>query len=155
MAFDKLIKNIQRLTDVDPVLTQKLKKYTFEMIGACIDVHKDMGPYLNEYMYQEALAISLKEHGFTGENVKREYYFTTEFHGHKIQHPHKVDFFVNQKVYIECKAIEHLGPEQRQQLWNYMRLSKVRIGILYNFAPFHDECEKYYLDTDNQILYAF
>lgn len=155
LPFDKLIKNIQKLTDADPVLAAKLKKYIYEILGACIEVHKDMGPYLNEYMYQEALDICLEEHGFTGENKVREYYFTTDFHGKPIKHKHYVDFFVNQKVFIECKAIEHIGPEQRQQLWNYMRLSKVRIGILYNFAPFHDECEKYYLDTDNQILYAF
>lgn len=45
--------------------------------------------------------------------------------------------------------------EHRQQLWNYMRLTKNRIGILYNFAPFRDECEKYYLDVDNQVLYTF
>lgn len=56
---------------------------------------------------------------------------------------------------MECKAVEHLGAEHRQQLWNYMRLSGVRIGILYNFAPFRDECEKYYLDPEKQILYAF
>lgn len=155
LPFDKLVKNIQKLSDHDPILMNKIRKYIYEMIVACIDVHKGMGPYLNEYMYQEALDISLEEHGFKDDNKVREYYFAVDYHGKKIPHRHYVDFFVNRKVFIECKAIGHLGSEQRQQLWNYMRLTGVRIGILYNFAPFRDECEKYYYDPDSQILYAF
>ena len=64
-------------------------------------------------------------------------------------------FEVNEKVLIECKAIGHLGSEQRQQLWNYMRLSGIRVGILYNFAPIKDECEKYYYDPEQQAIFMF
>ena len=56
---------------------------------------------------------------------------------------------------IDCKAIECIGAEQRQQLWNYMRLTKISIGILYNFAPVHDQCERYYLDNKTGNMYAF
>ena len=66
-----------------------------------------------------------------------------------------MDFYVRGKVFIECKAVASLGPEQRQQLWNYMRLTKVRIGILYNFAPIRDQSEHYYLDTNTNIMYFF
>ena len=45
--------------------------------------------------------------------------------------------------------------EQRQQLWNYMRLTSTRIGILYNFAPVKDECERYYLDATTGMMFAF
>ena len=44
---------------------------------------------------------------------------------------------------------------KRQQLWNYMRLTKISIGILYNFAPVHDQCERYYLDNKTGNMYAF
>lgn len=114
-----------------------------------------MGPFLNEYMYQEALDICFEEHGITGNDKIKEFYFTARFHGKEIKHPHRVDFLVRHKVFIECKAIEAIGTEQRQQLWNYMRLANIRIGILYNFAPIIDQCERYYYDTDSQRMYTF
>ena len=43
----------------------------------------------------------------------------------------------------------------RLQLWNYMRSAGVRIGILYNFAPVMDECEKYYFDPEIRTISYF
>jgi len=154
-AFNKIINHIKKLVDVDPQLRNQLQHYCYDIQGACQEVHRDMGPFLNEYMYQDALNICLEEHGIVGDDKEREYYFTTQFHGKDIKHPHKVDFFIRKKVFVECKAIEHLGPEQRQQLWNYMRLSDVRIGFLYNFAPIKDECERYYYDPKTQVMYMW
>ena len=143
---------IKNLQTENPELCTKLKRYCYDLNGCCQTVHSELGPYLNEYMYQEALEIMLNEKNIP---YQREYYFSVEFHGHIIKHRHYVDFFVKDKVYIECKAVESLGSEQRQQLWNYMRLSKVRVGILYNFAPTRDQCEHYYLDTDTDVMYCF
>ena len=143
---------IKKLAEYDPELMVKLKKYCYDINGCCQIVHKEMGPFLNEYMYQEALAIVMKEKNIS---FDKEYYFSVEFHGQRINHKHYVDFRVNEKAFIECKAVDSLGPEQRQQLWNYMRLTKTPIGILYNFAPIHDQVEHYYLDTNSGIMYMF
>ena len=141
-----------RLSEVNPELCERLRRYCYDIVGLCQSVHKEMGPFLNEYMYQDALEILLKE-----QNVShtREYYFSVDFHGQRIQHKHYADFLVKDKVLVECKAIEALGPEQRQQLWNYMRLTKLRVGILYNFAPIKDQCERYYLDVDTDQMFMF
>lgn len=155
MDFSKIVTNIGKLIDVDSHLCHQLREYTYDIVGCCQEVHKEMGPFLNEYMYQDALNICLEEHGFTGDNKAKEYYFTTQFHGKTIRHPHKVDFLVNKKVFIECKALKSIGSEQRQQLWNYMRLSGIRIGILYNFAPIKDQCERYYFDPAKKMILAF
>ncbi|WP_081778490.1 GxxExxY protein [Prevotella brevis] len=56
---------------------------------------------------------------------------------------------------VECKAVADIGSEQRQQLWNYMRLANKPIGILYNFAPVKDQCEKYYYDVKSKTISAF
>lgn len=144
--------HIKQLNEVDPILCKKLKTFCYDLNGCCQTVHKELGPCLNEYIYQDALEIIFKERNI---QYLREYYFSVEFHGVKIRHKHFVDFFVKDKVLIECKAIERLGLEQRQQLWNYMRLTKVRIGILYNFAPPHDQSEHYYLDTDSNTMFFF
>ncbi len=155
IPFNKLVRNIQQLQEVDPILCNRLRQTVYDIVGCCMEVHRDMGPYVNELMYQDALNITFEEHGITGENKKKEYYFTTQYHGVTISHPHKVDFFVNNHVFVECKAVEALCSEHRQQLWNYMRLTGVQIGILYNFAPFKDQCEKYYLDTERQVMFMF
>ena len=144
--------HVKNLNKVNPLLCQQLRQYCYELNGCCQTVHHELGPYLNEYMYQDALEIVFKERMVT---YKREFYFSVEFHGQKIQHKHYVDFLVYDRVYIECKAIDCIGSEQRQQLWNYMRLTNVRIGILYNFAPIRDQSEHYYLDTETNDMYFF
>lgn len=144
--------NIAKLADINPALSTQLKNHCYTIVGLCQQVHRELGPFLNEYMYQEALDISLEENNI--ERVK-EYYFSVMFHGRQIKHKHYADFLVNKDTLIECKAIERLGTEQRQQLWNYMRLTNVCIGILYNFAPVHDQCERYYLDNNTGIMFTF
>jgi GxxExxY protein len=144
--------HIAKLSDINPSLVTDLRNQCYTIIGLCQQVHREMGPFLNEYMYQEALDILFEENHI--EKV-REYYFSVTFHGRQIKHKHYVDFLVNNDILIECKAIECLGTEQRQQLWNYMRLTKISIGILYNFAPAHDQCERYYLDNKTGNMYAF
>lgn len=155
MDFQRLVKSVQKQKEVDEDLCMKLRNYVYPLVGACQEVHKEIGPFVNELTYQDALLEELNRRGYVGEDCRKEFYFKVPYKGKMLEHPHKVDFFVLNKVYIECKAIDSLGPEQRQQLWNYMRLTKNRIGILYNFAPYRDECEKYYLDPDKQVLYAF
>ncbi len=56
---------------------------------------------------------------------------------------------------MECKAIEELSNYERLQLTNYMRNAGIRIGILYNFAPVKDECEKFYYDPENNSISYF
>ena len=103
-------------------------------------------------MYQDALEILFNENSIS---YTREYLFTIDFHGQRIKHKHFVDFYVQDQVFIECKAVESVNANHRQQLWNYMRLTKTRIGILWNFAPIRDQSEHYYLDIDTNIIYAF
>lgn len=138
--------------EIDLNLANKLKAYVFDIIGCSIAVRKEMGPWLNEYVYQDALEIALNEKDIP---FIREYRFHTAFHGHTLGHHHQVDFFVKNKVFIECKAVSALTTDHRQQLWNYMRLTNIHIGILYNFAPTRDQCEKYFYDTDSGTMSLF
>lgn len=66
-----------------------------------------------------------------------------------------MDFLCKGNVVVGCKAIAALGTEQRQQLWNYMRLTNTPTGVLFNFAPFKDQCEKYYYDVNTKTIAAF
>ena len=145
--------SIKKLAECNPTLCHKLKQFCYDINGCCQTVHSEMGPWLNEYMYQDAMEIILEERKI--KPFEREHYFSVEFHGERIRHRHFVDFFIKDKVYIECKSVESLCSEHRQQLWNYMRLTKIRIGILWTFAPVRDQSEHYYLDTDTDEMYVF
>lgn len=138
------------------ILTQelktKLKSYVYNVVGCCQEVHREMGCWLNEYVYQDALAVCLAEKSIP---FQKEYRFVSEFHGKPLGHQHQLDFLINNNIIIECKAIKEITTEQRQQLWNYMRLTKICIGILYNFAPVKDQCEKYYYNLETGIVSLF
>lgn len=132
--------------------TAQLKSYVYDIVGCCQEVHRELGPWLNEYIYQDALRVSLEEKHIS---FAKEYYFQVLYHGQPLLHKHYMDFLCKGKVAVECKAIAAIGAEQRQQLWNYMRLTNTPIGILYNFAPAKDQCEKYYYDVNNKGIVAF
>ena len=139
-------------TSIDAETIAKLKAHVYDIVGCCQEVHRELGPWLNEYVYQEALMVLLQE-----KNIPfiKEYYFQVSFHGHPLPHKHYMDFLCKDNVVVECKAIADIGSEQRQQLWNYMRLANKPIGILYNFAPVKDQCEKYYYDVKSKTISAF
>ena len=141
--------NLFARKQIDPVLANKLKKYVYEIVGCCQEVHNEQGPELTEYVYQESLAIAFRQAGIP---YLKEYWFHPKFRGEELNTKMRVDFFVKDKVFVECKAIENIGIHERLQLWAYMRAANIRIGILYNFLPVMDECEKYYFDpSDNSI----
>ena len=139
-------------SNISPEVIIQLKSYVYDIIGCCQDVHKELGPWLNEYMYQEALKVAFQEKQLP---FVKEYYFQVSYHGVPLEHKHFMDFLCKGNVAVECKAITSLGVEQRQQLWNYMRLTNTPIGILHNFAPVKDQCEKYYYDVNTKTITVF
>ena len=143
---------LKKLVDKHPELCKQLKDKCYAINGACAAVHRELGPFLNEYMYQEALQILLDEQQIPNQ---REYYFQVVFHGKPIQHKHFVDFLINDEVIVECKAVDNLTDAHRQQLWNYMRLTGINLGLLYNFAPVYAQCEKYCYNPQTFKMVAF
>ena len=133
-------------------LKDKLKKYVFDVVGCCQAVHREQGPELTEYVYQDSLKIAFEQAQI---KFVKEYFFHPTFRGIELPHKLFVDFLCKDKIILECKAIEEIGVHERLQLWNYMRCAGKRIGILYNFAPVMAECEKYYLDPDTRTISYF
>lgn len=133
-------------------LRDKLRKYVYDIIGCCQEVHAVKGPELTEYVYQECLEIAFEQATIP---YKREYSFHPYYKEIKLKSSLRVDFFVKDKVFVECKAIETLSNYERIQLTSYMRNAGIRIGILYNFAPVIAQCERYYYDPDNNTISYF
>ena len=142
---------LKRIVDARPEMLEEVKQRCYVVNGCLVKVHNDLGPFLNEYMYQDALQILLDAKQIP---YQREYYFRIEYMGKPIAHKHYVDFLVEDAVIVECKAVEKLCLEHRQQLWNYMRLTGKQLGILYNFGPVIGQSEHYYLGSD-EVMYMF
>ena len=107
-----------------------MNKITEGIIGAAIEVHKNLGPGLLESAYQAALAYELTEHGFKIEQQKS---LPLLYKNVKLESGYRLDFLVNDKVVVEIKSMEGLAPIHEAQLLSYLRLSNCKVGLLINF----------------------
>ncbi|MGA7194294.1 MAG: GxxExxY protein [Anaerolineales bacterium] len=107
-----------------------LNKITEGIIGAAIEVHKNLGPGLLESAYQAALAYELTERGFKIEQQKS---LPLLYKNIKLEAGYRLDFLVNDKVVVEIKSMEGLAPIHEAQLLSYLRLSNCKVGLLINF----------------------
>ena len=122
----------------------------YPVIGAIYEVHRELGPGLNEYVYQEGLAMQLEEDNII---FDREKEFNPLYHEHIMNAKYRLDFVCMDSIIIECKAVEQLTINHRAQLFNYMRLTKLPIGLLVNFSPKSAVIERYiYHNTTGEIL---
>ena len=127
-----------------------LKDLMYPIIGAIYEVHKELGPGLNEYVYQEGLAMQLEEEGVPYEREKE---YTPIYHDRMMNAKYRLDFVYKGQIIVECKAVEKLTVNHRAQLFNYMRLTKLPMGILVNFSQKSAVIERYFFDTQkNEII---
>ena len=127
------------------------KRRMYDIVGAIHNVHKYLGPGLNESCYQEALELQLKDEAIP---YKRELSFHPTFKGTTLQATFRVDFLCHEDVIVELKAVPELNPSHRAQLFNYMRLLSKPCGILVNFLPKFDVVERYFYDKESKNILA-
>ena len=100
------------------------------VIGAAVEVQRELGVGLLESAYAGALAIELRERGL---QYQREVPISGRYKGIDIGVLYRADFIVENSVMIELKAIDTVTEAHRAQLLSYLRLSGHRIGLLINF----------------------
>jgi GxxExxY protein len=127
----------------------KIKSEMYDVVGAIYEVHKELGAGLNEYCYQEGLAMELIEQGIP---FQREMSFHPTYHGQPMNAEYRIDFLCKENVIVECKAVSELTNNHRAQLFNYMRLQKKSCGILVNFSPKFADVERYAYDAATNRL---
>lgn len=122
----------------------------FDVIGSIHEVHRELGPGLNEFCYQEALEMEFKERNI---EYQRELSFHPLYHGKEMKAEYRIDFLCKKNIIVELKAIDKLSSDNKAQLFNYMRLQKAPCGIIVNFAPKFAEIERYFYDAEsNEIV---
>jgi len=103
---------------------------SYKIIGAAIDLHRNVGPGLLESAYENALSFDLQEIGF---NVKRQVSMPFIYKDVKQEVGYRLDLLIENKVIVEVKAVEQLAPVHFSQLLTYLKLSGIKLGLLINF----------------------
>lgn len=108
------------------------KELTDKIIGAAIEVHRHLGPGLLdlEATYEDCLCCELELNGITFERQKP---LPLTYKGRHISSKYRMDLVVAGKVVVELKCVEAIAPVHEAQLLTYLRLSKLRVGLILNF----------------------
>ena len=100
------------------------------IIGAAIEVHKQLGPGLLENSYQACLAYELMNKGL---KIKEQVALPVIYKDVKLDAGYRIDILVEDKVIIEIKSVEELADIHTAQLLTYLRLNQTKLGLLINF----------------------
>ena len=112
------------------ITQKKINDLTYKIIGAAIEVHKELGPGLLESVYEKCMAHLLKEMGL---KVSRQQIVPIEFKGIELDCDLRLDLLVNDLIVVELKTVETVLPVHEAQLLTYLKLLKKSKGILINF----------------------
>ena len=108
----------------------KYSEITAKIIGCAMKVHSTLGNGFQEVIYQRALEIEMNKQGLY---VEREKVMAIYYEGINIG-TRRVDFFVEQKIMVELKAVTQLENVHLAQALNYLEAYKMEVGLLINFG---------------------
>lgn len=103
------------------------------IVGACLAVHKDKGNGYVEPVYQDALEIELELSGIP-HDAQRNYWI--HYRNRPLKHTYTPDLLCFDKIIIELKAAKALTDEHRAQLLNYLKVTRLQLGLLVNFGSY-------------------
>ncbi|MDA3945673.1 MAG: GxxExxY protein [Helicobacteraceae bacterium] len=107
------------------------KKESYDIIGACMTVHNELGCGFLEPVYQEALELEFKEKGIP---FIREEKLEIYYREHTLQQYYIADFICYDKIIIELKALNSLDKTHVAQVLNYLKATDLSLGLLINFG---------------------
>lgn len=100
------------------------------VIGAAIEVHKQLGPGLLESSYEVCLAYELRQQGLS---IQTQVALPVVYKGVKLEAGYRIVILVENKIIIEIKAVEALADIHTAQLLTYLKLKDLKLGLLINF----------------------
>lgn len=103
---------------------------TEKIIGAAIEVHKQLGPGLLESAYQECLYYEIRNLGL---RVDKEIPMPIVYKEIKLDHGYRMDLLVENNVVVELKTVECFTDVHLAQILTYMKLGEYKLGLLINF----------------------
>jgi len=103
---------------------------TYKIIGALIEVHKNLGKGFSEIVYKDAFEYELKKINFSFEREKE---YLVHYKNIILNHKFYADFVVLDKIIIEIKSTDSIHEKHISQCLNYLHVSGHRLAILVNF----------------------
>jgi len=108
-----------------------LKAETDLIIGACIEVHKQLGTGFLEIVYKDALEYEFRQRNMFFEREKE---FPVPYKNTILKHKYYADLVIFEKVIVEVKAKENIAAEDLAQTINYLKCSGCKVGLIINFG---------------------
>jgi GxxExxY protein len=115
---------------MDPLLYEE---ESYQVRGAIFEVYKEMGCGFLEPVYQECLELELTMRGIPF-SAQRE--LQLRYKSETLVQTYKPDFICFEKLIVEAKAVREFAPEHRAQVFNYLKATGLRLGLLVNFGSY-------------------
>ncbi|MFC2088144.1 GxxExxY protein [Calditrichota bacterium] len=107
------------------------EELTYKIIGAAKEVYKELGPGFLESVYEDALCYELDKLGIKYfRQIDLDVYYKTVVFENKF----RADLLVEKKIIVENKAIKKITNADEAQLINYLKITRLRLGLLLNFG---------------------
>ena len=106
------------------------KKLSYDVVGAAMEVHKELGGGFLEAVYHEALCKELKQKNIPFESEKE---LRIIYKNELLEKTYKADIVVDNKIILELKAISAITNVEEAQILNYLKCTGLRLGLLLNF----------------------
>ena len=110
--------------------TANINVLTREIIGAHIEVHRELGPKLLESIYATCVHRELNARGL---HVERQRSIPIVYKGDTLPSFYRIDLIVEGLIVVELKAVDHVLPVYEAQVLTYLRLTDCPLGLLINF----------------------
>ncbi len=108
-----------------------LEEESFAILGACFEVHNELGCGFLESVYHQCLEIELASRGVPFRSKSK---LRIQYKGQEIEKTYEADFICFDKIILEIKAISELADEHTAQTLNYLNATKLPLGLLINFG---------------------
>ena len=108
----------------------ELNRLSNTVIGCAIEVHKVLGPGLLESAYQQCLAWEL---GRQGISVKEQVAIPIRYKELEVFNAYRLDMLIKDELVVELKAVEKIEPVHIAQMLTYLKVNRLRLGLLLNF----------------------
>ena len=112
---------------------------SYKIRGAIFAVHCELGCGFLERVYQDALEYEFKERGIPYEREKN---IQIMYKGKPLGEPYRADFVCYDKIIVELKALSELEGAHRAQVINYLKATKLKLGLLVNFGEMSAKIER-------------